>query len=376
MRALRQCDSGGGGGGGYGSYLCTRHRRDATVSSAVLRSPRRVAEARGGAPIAARIPRSVLVEPKIPLTFGNLYIHILPCGEAFSFRYFSSLEGLYWHVDEDVHTTQDPCTHTHVTSDPRAGAAVVAIGVGSPVAQPAKPLASSSASRRTWGGGGGKRGPHSAQPVTSSWAPGPPPSQSPFRGVRGHSDHAVLDADRHRGRRPARMWDAVLALGAVDAFCVRSAGCVVAEGESEVSRRAYWRAPRRERKRSHSTPPSRDYGGVERRQCRGAQQLARRSSLKSMSAQKAPAAASRADRQTRRHLRLRAQARQAILPSSATPAPADRQRRTADHGPNGPRTTDQKPIRPRNRKIPNLQKPLRGPRSPKLASWSVVRGPP
>jgi hypothetical protein len=107
------------------------------------------------------------------------------------------------------------------------------------------------------------------------------------RGVRGHSDHAVLDADRHRGRRPARMWDAVLALGAVDAFCVRSAGCVVAEGESEVSRRAYWRAPRRERKRSHSTPPSRDYGGVERRQCRGAQQLARRSSLKSMSAQSA-----------------------------------------------------------------------------------------
>ena len=207
--------------------------------------------------------------------------------------------------------------------------------------------------------GSGKRGPHSAQPVTSSWAPGPPPSQSPFRGVRGHSDHAVLDADRHRGRRPARMWDAVLALGAVDAFCVRSAGCVVAEGESEVSRRAYWRAPRRERKRSHSTPPSRDYGGVERRQCRGAQQLARRSSLKSMSAQKAPAAASRADRQTRRHLRLRAQARQAILPSSATPAPADRQRRTADHGPNGPRTTDQKPIRPRNRKIPSSSFPER-----------------
>jgi len=182
MRALRQCDSGGGGGGGYGSYLCTRHRRDATVSSAVLRSPRRVAEARGGAPIAARIPRSVLVEPKIPLTFGNLYIHILPCGEAFSFRYFSSLEGLYWHVDEDVHRTH---VHTHVTSDPRAGAAVVAIGVGSPVAQPAKPLASSSASRRTWGGGGGKRGPHSAQPVTSSWAPGPPPSQSPSEAYEG-----------------------------------------------------------------------------------------------------------------------------------------------------------------------------------------------
>jgi hypothetical protein len=65
MRALRQCDSGGGGGGGgYGSYLCTRHRRDATVSSAVLRSPRRVAE---GGRQSRPIPRSVLVEPKIPL---------------------------------------------------------------------------------------------------------------------------------------------------------------------------------------------------------------------------------------------------------------------------------------------------------------------
>ena len=30
-----------------------------------------------------------------------------------------------------------------------------------------------------------------------------------------------------------------------------------------VGRRARWRAPRRERKRSHSTPPSRDDGGVE-----------------------------------------------------------------------------------------------------------------
>ena len=39
------------------------------------------------------------------------------------------------------------------------------------------------------------------------------------------------------------MWDAVLALGAVDAFCVLGAGRVVAEGESKVSRRAYWRPP-------------------------------------------------------------------------------------------------------------------------------------
>jgi hypothetical protein len=39
------------------------------------------------------------------------------------------------------------------------------------------------------------------------------------------------------------MWDTVLALGAVDAFCVLGAGRVVAEGESKVSRRAYWRPP-------------------------------------------------------------------------------------------------------------------------------------
>jgi hypothetical protein len=56
---------------------------------------------RGGANRGPNSPSCVVVEPKIPLTFGNLYIHILPCGEAFSFRYFSSLEGLYWHVDED-----------------------------------------------------------------------------------------------------------------------------------------------------------------------------------------------------------------------------------------------------------------------------------
>ena len=51
------------------------------------------------------------------------------------------------------------------------------------------------------------------------------------------------------------MWDTVLALGAVDAFCVLGAGRVVAEGESKVSRRAYWRPPRRERK-TEGTPLS------------------------------------------------------------------------------------------------------------------------
>ena len=35
---VRQCGS--GGGGSDGSYLCTRHRRDATVSSASMRTPR------------------------------------------------------------------------------------------------------------------------------------------------------------------------------------------------------------------------------------------------------------------------------------------------------------------------------------------------
>ena len=38
---------------------------------------------------------------------------------------------------------------------------------------------------------------------------------------------------------------------------------------------ARWRAPRRERKRRHSMPPSRDDGGVERRQCRGARLMMR-----------------------------------------------------------------------------------------------------
>ena len=123
------------------------------------------------------------------------------------------------------------------------------------------------------GGGGGKRGPHAAQPRDELLGARAAAVAIAVRGVRGHSDHAVLDADRHRGRRPARMWDTVLALGAVDAFCVLGAGRVVAEGESKVSRRAYWRAPRRERKRSHSMPPSCDDGGVERRQSRGARQV-------------------------------------------------------------------------------------------------------
>jgi hypothetical protein len=56
------------------------------------------------------------------------------------------------------------------------------------------------------------------------------------------------------------------AVGAVDAVCALGAGAapVVAEGVGGVETRPLAR-PRRERKISHSTPPSRDDGGVERR---------------------------------------------------------------------------------------------------------------
>ena len=49
------------------------------------------------------------------------------------------------------------------------------------------------------------------------------------------------------------MWDAVFALGAVDAFCVLGAGCVVAEGESEhggVETRLLARPPKGTQKKS------------------------------------------------------------------------------------------------------------------------------
>ena len=140
MRALRQCDSGGGGGGGYGSYLCTRHRRDATVSSAFLRTPRRVARGGGANPgIADSFLLSRARNRKTP--YSNLCSRILPCGEAFS-CYFSSLNstGMYRTM------------YTHIRGAASRGRRrrMVAIGVGSPVAQPAKPLASSSASPRRW----------------------------------------------------------------------------------------------------------------------------------------------------------------------------------------------------------------------------------
>jgi len=92
----------------------------------------------------------------------------------------------------------------------RAVATVLAIGVGSPVSEPAKPLASSSGSRRRWADEAEARaefGAASAELLGARAA-----VAIAVRGVRGHSDHAVLDADRHRGRRPARRWAAVLAV--------------------------------------------------------------------------------------------------------------------------------------------------------------------
>jgi len=50
---VRQCSS--GGGGSDGSYLCTRHRRDATVSSASMRTPRREGDC---AKLPSRLPRN------------------------------------------------------------------------------------------------------------------------------------------------------------------------------------------------------------------------------------------------------------------------------------------------------------------------------
>ena len=57
---------------------------------------------------------------------------------------------LYWHVQ--VYRTMYRFVHTHIRGAASRGRRrrMVAIGVGSPVAQPAKPLASSSASPRRW----------------------------------------------------------------------------------------------------------------------------------------------------------------------------------------------------------------------------------
>jgi hypothetical protein len=268
VRGARVRQFGSGGGGGDGSYLCTRHRRDATVSSAFLRTPRRVARGGGANPgIADSFLLSRARNRKTP--YSNLCSRILPCGEAFS-CYFSSLNST------GMYRSTGPCTHT--SEEPRAGAAVVAWSQSASEAQLHNLRNPLRRPQRLRADGRRRREARSAFGAAGDELLGARAAAVAIavRGVRGHSDHAVLDADRHRGRRPAHMWDAVFALGAVDAFCVLGSGCGAAEGESEVSRRAYWRAPRRERKRSHSTPPLRDDGGVERRQCRGAQQLASR----------------------------------------------------------------------------------------------------
>jgi hypothetical protein len=97
----------------------------------------------------------------------------------------------------------------------RAGAGVVAIGVGSPVARP---------------GADGRR------------------------------------------RREARA--AVGAVCAVDAVCVSAPAAVVAEGVGGVETRPLARPPKGTQKKSLGAAVACDDGGVERRQCRGARQLA------------------------------------------------------------------------------------------------------
>ena len=69
--------------------------------------------------------------------------------------------------------------------------------------------------------------------------------------VRGHSDHAVLSADRHRGPRPARRWASFLAVGAVDAFCVLGAGRRRRRGLVGGVETRLLARPRRERKGRH-----------------------------------------------------------------------------------------------------------------------------
>jgi hypothetical protein len=89
-------------------------------------------------------------------------------------------------------------------------------------------------------------------------------------GVRSPVAHLGADGRRRREARAA-----VGAVGAVDAVCALGAGAAVAEGVGGVETRPLARPPKGTQK-SHSMPPSRDDGGVERRRCRGARQLASR----------------------------------------------------------------------------------------------------
>ena len=112
----------------------------------------------------------------------------------------------------------------------RAGAAVVAIGVGSPVARLGADGRRRREARAAVGARGRAVGAELATQVLGARAAA---VAIAVRGVRGNSD-AVLGAGRHRGGdRHARA--AVRAVGAVDAVCVLGAGAaIVAEGVGGV----------------------------------------------------------------------------------------------------------------------------------------------
>jgi len=120
-------------------------------------------------------PCVVLGTEKTLTTFGNLYSRILLCGVAFSFRYFSSLDSLRGMYRTNMYHTLAAAVGRRNRRRKKLEAQLrttceapcVVLGVSAQI-----------------GGGGGKRGPHSAQPVTSSC------------GRQGH---------RRRNRRPRRM---------------------------------------------------------------------------------------------------------------------------------------------------------------------------
>ena len=153
----------------------------------------------------------------------------------------------------------------------RAGAAVVAIGVGSPVARLGADGRRRREARAAVGARGRAVGAELATQVLGARAAA---VAIAVRGVRGNSD-AVLGAGRHRGGdRHARA--AVRAVGAVDAVCVLggAGSAIVAEGVGGVET-SVGAPPKGTQKKSLDAAVV-DDGGVERRQYRGARQLASR----------------------------------------------------------------------------------------------------
>jgi len=150
------------------------------------------------------------------------------------FRHFSSL---YSVMSTEVHlntTCGDGLVYmpsARGRAELRAGAAVVAIGVGSPVARLGADGRRRREARAAVGARGRAVGAELATQVLGARAAA---VAIAVRGVRGNSD-AVLGAGRHRGGdRHARA--AVRAVGAVDAVCVLggAGAAIVAEGVGVV----------------------------------------------------------------------------------------------------------------------------------------------